>query len=405
MVRRLLIAWEFGDNYGHASQIATLLPLLDSRAEVLIAARDVQTIRRFAPRTRATLIPVPTTHMECTPSLPPSQSYADDLARLGWGQTETLSGMVSNWTRLLTAFRPDLVIAKAAPTALLSARAMGITTCAIGFGYDLPPLTSPLPAFRHWADTPQLRSERSHRERTYLETVNAALASAGLSSLACLADAFAADRSCLLSPSAIDAYGDRGRWGVLSPEPVGPLLVVDQGEEVQWSDRTDRTALAYLRLSDETPASTIRALEHLAALSDLVVSAPGIPPDLARELRRAGARVADGPVRLDALLPRCRLGISHGSNNMAAAFTLFRTPQICLPRHIEQVMVTKAVTDAGQGVGFRPHADATAITRACDHFLTDPRYEALKSRANPDRVAADLAAIPARLASKLLAMT
>jgi UDP:flavonoid glycosyltransferase YjiC (YdhE family) len=48
-------------------------------------------------------------------------------------------------------------------------------------------------------------------------------------------------------------------------------------------------------------------------------------------------------------LPDATLGISHGSNNVAAALMIYGVPQVCLPLHIEQQMAGRALAEGGLG--------------------------------------------------------
>lgn len=399
----ILIAWEFGGNFGHVSQIAEILPHLSRHARVVIAAQDIGAMRAFAPDFGGPILAAPKAPPLSAAPQSPGTGYADDLSRLGWSDPDNLSRQLKAWIEIFERICPDLVVTKAAPTALLAARAKGLSTCALGFGYDLPPTTRPLPAFRHWADTPKDKQDRQNREQIILASINKALTKFGLKVLAHFADGLQADRSLLLSPPAIDPYCPRS--GFAAPEPLcaGPVVSLSHGAAGSWTKFEAKRVFAYLRLDSQARTPPCDMLKHLAARHEVILAAPGIPGALAQELRASGVCVIDGAIRLDGILPGCDLGISHGSNNMASCFALFRIPQICLPRHMEQVMVTRAVTESGQGVGFGPNAAARSMLAAADHFLTTERYAEMRRQRCADDVLQDLAAVPARVANHILA--
>jgi hypothetical protein len=74
-------------------------------------------------------------------------SFADILLGSGYGDARTLTSLLEGWIRIFERWRPDLVVADSAPTALIAARILRIRRATYANGFALPPRVSPLPAF------------------------------------------------------------------------------------------------------------------------------------------------------------------------------------------------------------------------------------------------------------------
>ena len=160
---RILFAWEAGENFGHVSKIAEVARRLTGRAEVLAAVRNPIALRQIAPDLPVTVLPAPA----APPQAPMSgedagRSYPDVLRHAGWSSAQTLAPLVESWRNLIALAQPDVLVAQAAPTALLAARGLDLRTAMCGSGFDAPPRAHPMPAFYHWdkdANTPPVERE------------------------------------------------------------------------------------------------------------------------------------------------------------------------------------------------------------------------------------------------------
>lgn len=362
---RILFAWELGAHFGHAATIAEIVRALDGRAEVFLAARKPENVRSIAPDLKARLLPAPAIAVR-----PPRSnedrgvSYPDDLRHVGWSDPETLSALMECWESLYDLVRPDLIVAQAAPTALLAARGRGETTATVGSGYDMPPRVSPMPPFAFWRE--DLRAPVQEREARVLATANEALKRRGKPPLAAFADALRSDLTFLATFAEIDHYAPRARFEPDHPPYLGQLFTIDAGVELDWRKGAARRIFAYLRPGGPVFDAAVEALAARPAEEDAILAAPGAPEAVKARLRGTAVRLIDGPVRLDRLLPDCDIGVSHGSNGVAAAFLASATKQLCLPTHGEQLMIARAIGDAGYGLGIAGGYGAKEIGESLD---------------------------------------
>ena len=77
---------------------------------------------------------------------------AELLFEQGFAAPHALAARVQRWRDLFDVVAPSAVITDHAPTALLTARALGIPAVQLGTGFAIPPVSegNTLPAFRDW---------------------------------------------------------------------------------------------------------------------------------------------------------------------------------------------------------------------------------------------------------------
>lgn len=364
---RILFAWELGAHFGHAATVAEIIRALDGRAEVFLAARKPENVRSIAPNLNARLLPAPGVATRAAGAAKDrSLSYPDDLRHVGWSDPGTLATLMECWETLYDLVRPDLIVAQAAPTAILAARGRGVMTATVGSGYDMPPRVSPMPAFAFWLD--EMRELARRREARILATANEALKRRGKGPMAEFADVLRTDLAFLATFAEIDHYAPRTQFEPDHPPYLGQIVTLDSGAELDWRKGAARRIFAYLRPGGPVFDAAVEALAARPAEEDVILAAPGAPAALEARLRGTPVRLVDGPARLDRLLPDCDIGVSHGSNGIAAAFLAAATKQLCLPTHGEQAMIARAVGDAGYGLGIIGSYGAKEIGESLDRL-------------------------------------
>lgn len=352
---RILFAWELGDNYGHASKIVEVAKALGERAHISIAARVPAAVRAMANGLDATIGPAP--HVPFQPPSDPNEiafGYSDNLAYLGWGSAGGLSRLVEDWHAVFNREAPDILVAQAAPTALLAARGANFTVTTLGSGFDSPPRSNPMPPFIHWTkdEGGRRRKTLEVREAAILARANQVLAVNKCAPLSAVCDVLRADHSYLATIPELDQYGPRSRFEPDHPPYVGQLITTSQGVRKNWPKATGRKRIiAYLRPNTQAALSALHGLALLRSQHDILLAAPGISHSFARELTNAGVDVTDGPLHLDGLLEQADIGVSHASNGIAAAFLIAGLPQLGLPNHAEQAMVAYAISKGKLGLG------------------------------------------------------
>lgn len=211
---RILIAWELGSNWGH---LATLLPLStqlrNAGHSVLFAIRgldgDLSLLHGKLAHTSfdyvaypVAIAPLQQRHQQ------PVHSYADVLACCGFDHARTLTQLTHAWQSLLRMIQPDVVVCKYAPLAEFATRSCPVVT--IGTGFELPPLTTPLPCYDKASPSPLL-------EENILHAMRAAAQLGNFAPPATVAAGFAHAYRLCLSTSNLDHFGARAAMHYLGP--------------------------------------------------------------------------------------------------------------------------------------------------------------------------------------------
>lgn len=325
--------------------------------EILIAAQSPAAVRQLAPDLPATLLPAPK-----HPPRPRRRGEAaaacfpGALLREGWEDPAVLTALVEAWRNLFRLTRADILIAQAAPTALLAARGLGMGCVILGSGYDNPPAATPMPVF-----DPALTGA-PEQEAAATRAANAALRAHAAPEVGAFADILTCELSLLATWPELDHYPNRADLHPDHARPIGPLITEDAGAPAAWRDRGAPRVFAYLRPGLPASAATFGALHRMAPDLDVLLAAPGVAPEEARRLIDRGVQVVDGPVRLSDIMEGCDLGVSHGGTGVSSLLALRGVPQICLPGHQEQAMLTRTLAGQGaaRGLGGRFGSDEAA---------------------------------------------
>lgn len=368
---RILFAWELGRNHGHVGQFADVALKLHQRGHRLaFALRDPEVFAPLRPRFGDCPVLQAPHHPACAP--PPGQPpfgplfYPDELLNCGYHDTDTIAALIDRWQSLFEQFQPDLLVTQAAPTALLAARGREFPTAALGHGYDVPHLETPMPVFRHWE--PYDKARLSQRERALLWRINSALQKRGITRLSTFADMLKADRTFLCTLAEFDHYPQRAAYpGHINY--LGPIYKVDSGLEVKWNAGGRHRVFAYLHPTSNIFRPVMHGLLELPHDYDVVVAAPGISPPLAAGLRHPNLRIFDTAVRLDGLLDECDLGINHANPGTCCALVMRGKPVLMFPTQVEQLMFAHAVCKTGSGALLAGRPNGSRIRRAIEQLL------------------------------------
>lgn len=403
---QLLFTWEMGGNYGHANKIVQLAQAVAPWADVTIAAKNPVAIREMAPDLPARLLPAAITNTRpMHPGEPQSACFAGALLQDGWDRADHLSPLVETWRNLLDLVQPDVVIAQAAPTAILAAKtwrksAQHLPIVILGSGYDNPPLTTPMPLF----DTRLKGAAQiaAAQEKQALGVGNSVLAQHQIGGQSSFADLIRPELSLLVCWPEIDHYADRAQDAAGAHHYLGPLTTLGAGGQIRWRDRDVPRVFAYLRPNTPQSVAGFGALHARAPDLDVILAAPGIERGEAEQLIARGVQVVDGPAQLDLILGDCDLAISHFGNGVVAACLEHGIPQIGLPSQREQAMLARAMADRGLCLGIEGSYGPAEVDNLIQRVLDTPLYRSnakaaaaqvteLSSAAAADRAAAKLA--------------
>jgi UDP:flavonoid glycosyltransferase YjiC (YdhE family) len=242
-----------------------------------------------------------------------------------------------------------VVVADYAPTALVAASLAGLPRVTVGSGFALPPAGDPVPALRSWgsADPGVLRA----LDDRLVQRLRAAVGSNAGPAIASAPAIFAADAHLLCTFPEIDPFGPR--------EGVAYLGAPGSDEsalEVHWSEGPGARVLAYLKPGTPRFDAVVAGLAGLEA--EVIVAAPGLSPERARELSTGSLRVFAEPLRLDPLMPEASLCVSHAGPGFAARALVAGVPLALLPLQLEQFLIAQRIEKSGAGALSSPEAPA-----------------------------------------------
>lgn len=268
------------------------------------------------------------------PRYPGNASWGDALAALGLAREAVVRRGLAFWRELIVAEDIDLLVADAAPLAMLAAqglRAEGwqMRVASVGTGWGLPPDNMP--------DFPLIMKGMGgvlYPEMETLALVNRVAAERDIQPLPTLPSLYQADLALALTSDFLDPYAAWRRAG----ERIAPLVAVPeagQGHEL----------FVYFSAREIERPGLIEALEALP-LARRGFIPRATEAEVAR-LRASGMVLEDAPLPPALIVERSAMILhagAHGSMSMAALAGL---PQLALPSHLEQLWNAQQAEAAG----------------------------------------------------------
>ncbi|MFC4419595.1 glycosyltransferase family protein [Cupriavidus pampae] len=398
MMKRILVAWELGANFGH---IAQLQPIADSLRrqgyEVTFAMRDLTHARRLLGLNtyRIVAAPMPPPLASPTEHTGPPESYLDILALQGAADPDSLSAIIYAWQDLLDLGRFDLLLAESAPFAVLAASLMDLPHMALGTGFTLPPAQTPFPFFRQ--ETVQSRSRRGRTETVILHALNVLANARGQPQFRYTYEIFRSAARYLITWPELDHYGPRERDNFLGPLHTSQSAKGDMA--IDWPSGNGRV-VGYLQPDYPQLAMLLSTLTRSGLSS--IVAIPG-GDRWAREYASSTLRIPTARVQLDRLLIDADFVICHGSHNLAAESLLHGKPLMMLPQQIEQAMLAKRIQSSQFGAYLSP-TETRRIPELVQHMRKDYSREANEAFALAKRsyVPSETAQIISTIASTMM---
>lgn len=354
-MQRLLIGWELGGGLGHAYRLLPIgLALRASQYEATFVVPPCSPAARLLEEQGFFVLPAP--------AWPPieekrlSLNYAENLLKNGYARRDLLKEHLLAWLGLIEQHQPDGVLAEHAPTLLLAARIAGLPCLAIGTGFSLPPLTTPMPTLQPWFPIPPERLMQA--EERLLASVNPVLIELGAAPLETVAAIFAGAERLLCTFPETDHYAARpGDTGCKERSYHGALLYsppVEREEELPWLNSTDPGSGVFLYLNAGNrllrPCLDELAGRRLPTLAFI----PDLPAAEQAALQRPGLIITRRPVNLRAVAPRCRFMVSQGGHNAGVFMLLQGIPLLLLPRQLEQALWSHRLSQQGLGLTVNP---------------------------------------------------
>lgn len=360
-VRHILFACELGNGLRQADRIRPIARgLMRAGHRVTVAMPHEAPAASLIEHAGIPVVVGPSWRAE-TPTGFLAANVSDILFQSGYATPEALGGLLTGWVELFRTTAPDLVVADFAPTAMLACRVARLRLAALGDGYSLPPLTTPLACMRPWADIPPAMLVQT--DGRVLAAINATLPSLGGRPLARMADLFRAEATWLCTFAELDHY--EGRQDAAYCGEVPPQ---SGGFAADWPAGSAERVLVMMDSRHRPFRPLLQALERLGLPA--VVQAWGMTPDLAVELSGPLTRVVTEPLNRDAMLAQCDV-VACQSMGVVAPALLAGRPVLMLPNPVEQMMTLHRVARQGLGHGLPPDAGIDAAEAALRRLLDD----------------------------------
>jgi hypothetical protein len=375
---------------GHLTRLLSIAKQLKSEGHVLLAAvRDLQSAAPILGPVGIPLIQAP--HLlHGIPLQHRPTGYADILLSQGWADPSGLWGLTQGWLNIFALFKPDHLIIDYSPTASLAARIAKIPTLLVGNGFELPPMTDPLPPFPGfaWASADTAAQAESLAVAN-ANTVARAYKGSELSSLSSLV---AGEKRLFATLPELDHYGERE-----DAEYIGPLLGKSNVRQVRWPQGEGPRIFATLK---PDTVNVREILEALATLESRVVCvAMGFSQESLASYCRPHILLSQAFVELE-LLRDADLCISYGAEGTMLKFLLAGVPQLIYPWHVEAFMAGRKLQALGVGLSIEKPQTATAVSASirrlidhCDYKRRATELAIKHSIADPAVVAAGVVAM------------
>lgn len=370
--RHILYVWELGENFGHMSAFVDVAKALVKQGhKVTLALQDVTRANRFFDLDAITVVQSP-----LVPRNPEmykrvaAVTFADLIRNFGYMEPERLANALRAWRNLYALVKPDIVIFNAAPTAQLAARGLNFKRAALDTGFAMPPQTIPLPSLRPWDKIPV--QEIARREKEVLDNINAALKVLKIPQMRVLGELFLSNRELLCTFRELDHYG----WIRNEKAPyLGASFMADNGLDAVWPEPKSKKIkiFAYVRPKHPQFVNLVNALLAYTN-AQVIMVAPGLRADVLAKLEKSHIKVYTQQVKIQPVLESAHFVIHHGGHGTAAACMLAGKPMILLPNHLEQLLVTRNMLQAGIALMPKPSVKDPNYHKMFDDILRQPAY-------------------------------
>lgn len=386
---RVLIAWEFGGDLGHARRsLAIARRLRDRGHEPLLAFADPTPLAAARDHgiswVQAPLLTPPAAQD------PSPLNASDILLNLGFGDAAGLAGALRAWSGLLRAWQPAGLVADYAPTALLAARAAGLRRVTLGSGFSAFPAADPMPSLRPHAALD--RADLARCDARLVASVARALerASPRAPVPQRASELFAADAHLVCTWPAFDPFGPREGIDYLGPQDDSTGV-----RPVEWLGAARPRIFGYLKNRDPRLPDILDSLRRVAG--EAIVAAPGMQPGAAAALTSANVRVFSEPVLLERVLRDADLCVSHAGPGTTAAAAALGVAQALLPLQLEQYLVARRLRATGAARMLEPDEITDFDRWLADATSGEARSAASRFRAEASRPSLDAADRIARM--------
>jgi UDP:flavonoid glycosyltransferase YjiC (YdhE family) len=359
------MVWEMGANLGHLSRCLPIAKKLQERGNaVLFAVSDTRTAAEVLMPARIPFVQTP--QLLYAPSKAATVSYSDLLLNVGYRDQTALLGGVHGWLNLFSLYKPDVVIADHAPTALLAARIARIPQVIVGGAFCLPPDKTPMPAF--FAGSEASDKQLAQLDTALLERINAVLRHYQCEPIETVSDLFRPAKKIMTTFPELDPYGVRDNTYY-----AGLYYGSDRGVPLDWPEGEGARILAYVRPNIPGFGALLEVFRN--SPFRVVFAAPGTHDNHVKRFSASNIRFSNQPVHFNPLWPDADLAIGYGSAGFAAQALLSGIPQCHFPVYAEHHFNANQVEALGAGVSLSGKHDRISIRLHLDQLLDTASYQ------------------------------
>ncbi len=274
-----------------------------------------------------------------------SLNYAQNLWGNGYCNNETLGAHFQWWTDRFRSLQPDFVLADYAPTALLSAMSLDIPRGAIGTGFTLPPMTTPLPFLHPWLDSPV--KELFDIEERVLATIRR-----HVPSLSSVAGIFEGAERFLLALPELDHFEVR-----LSEKYIGPVFGLASYPELAWPEGSGPRVFIYLSAANRCLGGLLNHLRRIGLPAYGHIR--DLPESDRKSLESPTLHLSGSLVNLDRAAAGCDIAVTQGGFHTSARMLLSGARLLICPEQLEQTLFAYQLQKRGlcEFVSFFSEAD------------------------------------------------
>ncbi len=379
-MKRWLLAWEMGHGLGHLAGLVAVArqALLHGIEPIIAASKPLPSSVQLPAGVRFLLAPA-----VATISAPRvgTSSMTELLFEQGFAQADALVNSVQRWRDVIDLVAPSVLVADHAPTAMLTARALGVACIQLGTGFAIPPShgTGSLPSFRTW-ETPNTQ-RMAEAEAAISVALQHAATRTGLPLVTTVAALYDTP-SVIRSVPMLDHYAATLRGECRHPARYcGPLELAANAAGAtalppDWpgaSSPHSTRVLAYLKAAHPLTLPLLNALaQHRAdkAISSLVYveGAEGVSNP------HSNIHIQNTPLPFKTLLASAQCVIHQGGVGASSQALLAGVPQLLLPDMAEAFITARTLVAEGVAELLRPETSIDALRTCLTSLFSSTRY-------------------------------
>lgn len=357
--RKALFVWEQGANLGHLSNLRLPMEVaLREGFDVWLAVRELHRVHEVFSDLPVHYLQAPLSISHRNNSPVKIQSYGQLIYQQCFGNDAELASLISAWRALYELVQPQVIIAEHAPIALAAFHDLPVRKIHLGTGFTVPPVSEevdiPFGLFPDVEPTKALQEELLRQDATLLSSLNGALRRAGAAPLGRVGDIFSGvDAEFILSWPQFDHFGARRNARYLGIDAPQIASLPD------WPAGSAPAVFGYLEtfpsvefLLRDLQATRLRCLLYIRGLSVA----------LRNRFSSQCMVFVDHLVDVQAVARDANWVINHGSHGTASLFSSVGLPQLLIPRHQEQLLLSLRLVQ--QGCAAMAFQDQTAYVRA-----------------------------------------